>query len=45
MVDKNFFKGLTRNGKPITKTYNGILKTLLQDVNVPPTRQEITINH
>ena len=23
MVDQGFFKGLTRDGKPITKTYNG----------------------
>ncbi len=34
-VDKGIFKGLTRNGKPITKTYNGDEKALWLDVKVP----------
>ena len=34
-VDKGTFKGLTRNGKPITKTYNGDIKSLWSDVKVP----------
>jgi len=34
-VDKDIFKGLTRNGKPITKTYNGDEKALWLDVKVP----------
>ena len=34
-IDKGVFKGLTRNGKPITKTYNGNEKALWQDVKVP----------
>ena len=34
-VDKGVFKGLTRNGKPITKTYNGNAESLWQDVSVP----------
>ncbi|MEM5565010.1 glycosyl hydrolase family 17 protein [Psychroserpens sp. AS72] len=37
MVDNGVFKGLTRNGKPITKTYNGNINTLLKDVLVPNT--------
>lgn len=34
-VDNGVFKGLTRNGKPITKTYNGDEKALWLDVNSP----------
>jgi exo-beta-1,3-glucanase (GH17 family) len=35
LVDQGVFKGLTRNGKPITKTYNGNIETLLLDVKTP----------
>ena len=34
-VDKGIFNGLTRNGKPITKSYNGDENALWQDVKVP----------
>lgn len=34
-VDENIFNGLTRNGKPITKTYNGNEQLLWADVSVP----------
>ena len=34
-VDKGVFKGLTRNGKPILKTYNGNEKALWLDVKTP----------
>lgn len=34
-VDNQIFKGLTRNGKPITKTYNGDEKALWLDVKTP----------
>jgi exo-beta-1,3-glucanase (GH17 family) len=34
-VDKGTFKGFTRNGKPITKTYNGDEKALWLDVKMP----------
>ena len=34
-VDKGIINGLTRNGKPITKTYNGDENALWQDVKVP----------
>lgn len=40
-VDKGVFKGLTRNGKPITKTYKGDKAALLQEVKVPPSDREI----
>jgi exo-beta-1,3-glucanase (GH17 family) len=35
MVDDGVFKGLTRDGKPITKTYNGDEKALWMDVKTP----------
>jgi hypothetical protein len=35
MVDKGVFKGLTRDGKPITKTYNGNAAALWMDVKIP----------
>lgn len=37
LVDKGIFEGLTRDGKPITKTYNGNLDALMKDVLVPKT--------
>ena len=39
-VDEGKFEGLTRNGRPIVKTYNGNLDSLLKDVLVPPTKKE-----
>ena len=39
-VDKGIFKGLTRNGNPITKTYGGNKETLMKDVEAPPTAEE-----
>jgi exo-beta-1,3-glucanase (GH17 family) len=41
LVDAGTFKGLTRNGKPITKTYKGNKTALIQDVKVPPSDLEI----
>ena len=38
LVDKGVFKGLTRNGKPITKTYEGDKEALMPHVLVPPTK-------
>jgi exo-beta-1,3-glucanase (GH17 family) len=35
LVDKGIFKGLTRDGKPITKTYNGNEESLWLDVKTP----------
>jgi exo-beta-1,3-glucanase (GH17 family) len=35
LVDRGAFKGLTRDGKIITKTYNGNEKALWQDVQAP----------
>ncbi len=38
-VDKGTFKGLTRNGNPITKSYDGNKEAMMKDVEVPPTKQ------
>jgi len=43
MVDKGVFEGLTRDGKPITKTYNGKKELLMKDVLVPPTPEEFSV--
>ncbi len=42
-VDAGIFDGLTRAGKPITKSYDGNLNELMKDVLVPPTEEEIKI--
>lgn len=39
-VDKGTFEGLTRNGNAISKTYNGDIEALMNDVEVAPTREE-----
>lgn len=36
LVDSGAFKGLTRSGNPITKTYNGDKKELMKEVLAPP---------
>ena len=41
LVDNGVFEGLSRNGNPITKTYNGDKQALMKDVLVPPTVKEI----
>lgn len=35
MVEDGVFKGLTRDGKPITKTYDGNEEALMKEVNIP----------
>ncbi len=41
LVDKGIFEGLTRDGRPITKTYRGKLDSLWQDVQLPPFMENI----
>jgi len=41
MVDAGKLEGLTRDGKPITKTFDGDKAALMKDVKVPPTVKEI----
>ncbi len=40
LVDKGLFEGLNRNGKPITKTFNGDKEALMKEVLVPPYKHE-----
>ena len=42
LVDKGIFNGLTRDGNPITKTYNGSKEELMKDVLVPPTEEQMS---
>jgi exo-beta-1,3-glucanase (GH17 family) len=44
-VDAGTFKGLKRGQQSITKTYNGEIKDLLLDVDMPPVKKEINVNH
>ncbi len=39
LVDQGVFEGLSRDGRPITKTFNGQLDSLLQTVVLPPKKQ------
>jgi hypothetical protein len=41
MVDKGVFDGLTRNGLPITKTYNGNISKLMEEIHGPPLESEM----
>ncbi len=41
LVDQGIFEGLTRDGNPITKTYNGNVDSLMTTVLVPPTKEWI----
>lgn len=40
LVDQGVFDGLTRGGKPITKTYNGNKEALLLEVELPPIKNK-----
>lgn len=44
LVDQGVFKGLTRNGNTITKTYNGDKDALLADVLSPPAKGKVVLN-
>lgn len=39
LVDQGVFKSLSRDGKPITKTYDGNLNTLLEELKLPPLKR------
>ena len=45
LVDQGVFKGLSRGGNTITKTYNGNKEDLLLEVQLPPVKEEIMVNH
>jgi exo-beta-1,3-glucanase (GH17 family) len=44
-VDNGAFDGLTRDGKPITKTFNGDKEALMKTVLAPPPAAEKTADH
>jgi hypothetical protein len=43
-VDKGTFQGLTRNGNPITKTFDGNRKEMMEKVLLPPTKNLEMVN-
>ncbi|MBT8266847.1 MAG: exo-beta-1,3-glucanase [Bacteroidia bacterium] len=43
LVDQGVFKGLTRNGAPISKTYGGDKAAMMADVHLPPLKSELGI--
>jgi exo-beta-1,3-glucanase (GH17 family) len=43
LVDKGVFKSLTRDGKPITKTFDGDFDSLWKYIKLPPTSDTIKI--
>lgn len=43
LVDKGVFEGLTRDGQPITKTFNGDREALMQTVKAPPSEAEFPV--
>ena len=45
LVNNDTFKGLTRDEKPITKTYNGNEADLVAHVLPPPLKKEVIINY
>lgn len=44
LVDQGVFSGLTRNGNPITKTYNGDKYALMKEVLVPPLKKDVIVS-
>jgi exo-beta-1,3-glucanase (GH17 family) len=44
-VDKGTFDGLKRGNNTITKTYDGKLSDLLLEVEMPPIKKDILLNH
>ncbi|MEM9143159.1 MAG: glycosyl hydrolase family 17 [Bacteroidota bacterium] len=45
LVEQGVFKGLTRDGKSITKTFNGDFKAMMQTVSEPPLQSELSRKH
>lgn len=44
LVDKGVFKDLSRDGNPITKTYDGVKEKLLKEVLIPAVKQEMVLS-
>ncbi len=43
LVDQGVFNGLTRDGQPITKTFNGDREAMMQTVKAPPAEAEFPV--
>lgn len=43
LVDQGVFNGLTRDGQPITKTFNGDREAMMQTVKAPPSEAEFPV--
>lgn len=41
LVDKGIYKGLTRNGNEVTKTYNGDFDALISNILAPPKYKDV----
>ena len=44
-VDRGAFKGLSRDGNPITKTYDGNEETLFKEIMLPAVKNELQVNY
>ncbi|WP_299439047.1 glycosyl hydrolase family 17 protein [uncultured Aquimarina sp.] len=44
MVDEDMFKGLTRGGNPITKTYDGDKSEMMKSVELPVSKEVLTVS-
>ncbi len=44
LVNNGIFDGLTQNGNPIGKTYNGDKEDLLKDALAPPSNKMVSAN-
>ncbi|MFY0628996.1 MAG: glycosyl hydrolase family 17 [Flavobacteriaceae bacterium] len=45
LVDNQIFKGLTRNGNSISKTFDGDKEALMSKVLTPPQKKEMSLTH
>ncbi|CAH8282854.1 exo-beta-1,3-glucanase (GH17 family) [Mariniflexile fucanivorans] len=45
LVDQGVFKGLTRDGKPVSKTFNGNKEALMKTVLPPPALKEVSVTN
>ena len=44
LVDQGLFEGLSRNGNPIEKTFDGNEEALIDELWLPPTKKELVIS-
>ena len=44
LIDQQVFEGLTRGGKPLSKSYGGDLNALLNDTEIPPSKLGVSVS-